>query len=978
MVKEIKKYISYILFLMVVLFSSISLNAAENPVKNSSATSEQTEIESSMNDLSHRLILSMFGKQALTWFDVEGSIDYTISMNENEEIYYAKPFNKNNFNLFKSFLIISLVIGTFIFSVYLFWIAKEGLFKTQSSGSFLGDEWNPIFTFAKIGIVTILLFPAFLPYNTSHMLFFKMLGYSNVIAKEITTTIVENQPRAFFSIKYPSSSARKEFGEDLINFMTCAKEQRQLRDLDSTSLSLHFDYEEGEYSAVSRYEDCMLSVDFAIDRNTSRIILENKDIKDTLNLTNSFEKVQENVMKNMLLKALKSADKVSSNLMTIPVADNLTDVTFDKYKNANGDRVMQRNWEGSCDSIINLDSVSVWSNIDRSEYIYLASRCISYDIVKDLTYPRANVDFAKYLKNDNYLKDNQIDLCSHDFSGNDIVKAKAMISETNNMTLDGLINLANNSNSNINVKEKSAKDCLLSECSMLESSQSNIYTCSNVVHMYNQVNKLKTENGKIQSTGFLTLGSYMYTMFDNGQLNMDSKILLNSLRSSYENDTFFPLGTNKRADGLSVDFSITPVSVDEKQASAAKALGDFSVITSYKDVFEKRKNEDTAIAGLTNFGNGAYVDFLGFVRFNTCLQYPLQIEKGYSCGSIPTEMHYMGRNLFEFAVDAKIMMHTYQAIYQTSNVMSRYAKEASIEDKKDSKNKGDNKKDVKGKSKSKLANKVISPLILALPIMGDVFEKLQSSFVYDLVSVVKPAPDEFGSLTTEKIENQKIDLEKLTANGIALLAVAGGDSIVGEFFNLMINFIMLMGLVFGYILPLIPLYLWFVVIMGWLMLVIVTISILPIWVPTIATPNNDSSSKAERAGMLLLLKLFLKAPLLCLGVLVAWILTNTVVSRISGYMNIDKMFSMEQGNSFISTLDTLIIGLVYCVFLWYIINLTITVMETFYEFSTSWLSNSGGNSMFGRDVSSGFLRAGSTQTNTIKKLNPLKTKFRKR
>jgi len=162
------------------------------------------------------------------------------------------------------------------------------------------------------------------------------------------------------------------------------------------------------------------------------------------------------------------------------------------------------------------------------------------------------------------------------------------------------------------------------------------------------------------------------------------------------------------------------------------------------------------------------------------------------------------------------------------------------------------------------------------------------------------------------------------------------------------------------------------------MLVIVTISILPIWVPTIATPNNDSSSKAERAGMLLLLKLFLKAPLLCLGVLVAWILTNTVVSRISGYMNIDKMFSMEQGNSFISTLDTLIIGLVYCVFLWYIINLTITVMETFYEFSTSWLSNSGGNSMFGRDVSSGFLRAGSTQTNTIKKLNPLKTKFRKR
>ena len=208
--------------------------------------------------------------------------------------------------------------------------------------------------------------------------------------------------------------------------------------------------------------------------------------------------------------------------------------------------------------------------------------------------------------------------------------------------------------------------------------------------------------------------------------------------------------------------------------------------------------------------------------------------------------------------------------------------------------------------------------------------------------------------------------------------MAGGDSIIGEFFNLMINYILLMGLIFGYMLPLIPLYLWFVVIIGWLLMFLETLTILPIWIPTLATPNNTNSSRSEKEGFLLILKLFLKAPLLCLGILVAWILTNTIVSRISGYMNVDKMFSMEQGNSLISSLDTLVVALVYCVFLWYIVNLTITLMETFYEFGTSWLSGKGSNSMFGKDVSSGFLRGNSEQSNAIKKMNPLSTKFKKK
>jgi hypothetical protein len=982
MFKNINKKLYLAIFSLFILFQTpLNINAEAE----GSTEITQTEVESNMNDLSNRLVLAAFGTQALTWFDVENDIDYTLEMTSNDETYYAKPFNKNNFNLFKSFLIISLVLGTFIFSIYLFWIAKEGIIKTQSSGSFLGEEWNVMFTFAKIGLVTVLLYPAFTPYNTAHMILFKVVGYSNMVAKEITTTIVENQPRSFHSIRYPSSGARKSVGEDMINFMVCVKQQKQFEELSSSKIALNFKYEAGSYKTISRYKECMLSLSFTTDENTTKLIKNNKDLKDKLNLMGDFKKVQEDIMTRIINDALTKADKISSNLMNIPATNDeangkVPSIAFADYKDSTNDK--SRYWESYCDEITTTQTREKWTINERREYAYLGSRCISHNIIKNLTYPNAPTNFAKYLKKDNYLKNNQIDLCSHDFQNEDSVKAKAIIQETNNTTSDEISAIVSSSNEEINIKEVNLAECLIAECSSLNSLQSNLYTCSNIIHLYNQINKNKVENGKIQSTGFLTLGAYMYSMFNNGQLNIDSKLLLNNLKSSYETVSFFPIQTIKQSNGININFSVSPVSRNTNQSDDVKAIGDNSIITTYKDVFSKRKNQDTALSSITNFGNGASNDFLGFVRFNTCLQSPLRIRNGFSCGSVPSEMHFMGKNLFAFAVQAKMLLHTYQAIYSTSTVISKHAKAAGIKKGKGTPGSktfvGPMPKDVKGKSKTAAASKVTTPILAVLPFLGPMFQQLQSSFVSDLVSSIQEDPDEFGSLTTEKVENQRSDIETLSGNGIALLAMAGGDSIVGQFFSLMINFILLMGLIFGYMLPLIPLYLWFIVIIGWLMMFLETITILPIWIPTLATPNNSNSSRSEKEGFLLILKLFLKAPLLCLGILVAWILTNTIVSRISGYMNVDKMFSMEQGNSFISSLDTLVVALVYCVFLWYIINLTITLMETFYEFGTSWLSGKGSNSMFGKDVSSGFLRGGSDQSNAIKKLNPLSTGFKKR
>ena len=134
----------------------------------------------------------------------------------------------------------------------------------------------------------------------------------------------------------------------------------------------------------------------------------------------------------------------------------------------------------------------------------------------------------------------------------------------------------------------------------------------------------------------------------------------------------FPKSTFPEASGLHFLYKIVPPnSANSPQFDQVKGLSDSSKITLYKDVFEKRKNEDLSIMATANFGSGASSDFLGFARFSSCLQTPLLVKNGYSCGSVPSEMNLMGRNLFEYAIDVKIMMHAYQAIYTTGNVISK-------------------------------------------------------------------------------------------------------------------------------------------------------------------------------------------------------------------------------------------------------------------------------------------------------------------
>ena len=57
-------------------------------------------------------------------------------------------------------------------------------------------------------------------------------------------------------------------------------------------------------------------------------------------------------------------------------------------------------------------------------------------------------------------------------------------------------------------------------------------------------------------------------------------------------------------------------------------------------------------------------------------------------------------------------------------------------------------------------------------------------------------------------------------------------------------------------------------------------------------------------------------------------------------------------------------------------NITITIIEAFYEFATNWLTGNPSTRLYGKDVASGFLQKNSTQRQTMGMLNPIGRKRR--
>ncbi len=951
-----QKWIKKIFLVFIIMFSFININVSYAQ----EAQTEEDKLEQEMQDVSNRLVLSVFGKEGLKWYINDDSINIEM-INDSNILEYTTPFNNANYLLIQSFIYFSIIIGYLLAFIYILLFLKEGLLKTQNSGNFLGENSNVFFSAFKISIVGILLYPISLPYTTIHVILFKVLGASNDISKSINSTIISNQPKTYPTLKFPSSGNKKEDGRALISFMACSKTEPK----DKQIIFNFYERDDGLVVGEVNKGECYAKITYGLDHNQR--FKDEKKLKEKFGLEFNYKEIQIQAIKNVTKILIEKADLAADTLL-LPTKDKIPFFSeADAFNNFAVETATNKtyidHWEGYCEEIFNYAKNNPIKELlieEKKQYLYLASRCLSHEVTKRLVYPTTVNDFSLYMKTKNYLKDNRVELCNHDYQNLDKNRARTIISESDVNEVAKNIGLEN-LNKNISIKYKSAKECLIENCNQINSENTNLFSCMNAIYLNEEM--LKQE--QMEKSGFLNLGAYMYTMFNSGGINDNTKKIFNNFKIEY-----IP-SFNKYNLFTSNLFTINqPIRVYEDAVNNKKVLEllNESDNIQYKTIFEKNNSLEKGIVSLLNHNINDGSDFLGAKRFSLCIRNSLKIHNGYSCGSVPEEMHNFGQNLFEYALYIKIMIIIYSEAANLGDLSKKTfsksdeAKENGISAAEGTKT--ENAKTGIANNGEKL-KKILSSNVL-LPIsVGSIY------YFLDLIGIEISSTDEFGYFTTEKLEDQKLDFANISANGIAIMAALGQESSIGYLIHFLVNLVIFKGFVVGYIIPLIPLSLWLAVVMSWIVLVLETFFISPLWVPTLLSDYDNHTNRAQNNGIAIFIRLFFKGPLICCGLLIAWIVTNTVVSRLVNFLNFDKIFSIEYGYSLSAIIDSLVILTVYIIFLYYIMNITITIIEAFYEFSTGWMTGRPTSNVYGYERTSSFLSRSSSNGTIAGLLNPM-------
>ena len=86
-----------------------------------------------------------------------------------------------------------------------------------------------------------------------------------------------------------------------------------------------------------------------------------------------------------------------------------------------------------------------------------------------------------------------------------------------------------------------------------------------------------------------------------------------------------------------------------------------------------------------------------------------------------------------------------------------------------------------------------------------------------------------------------------------------------------------------------------------------------------------------------ILAMVLKIPLTVAGVIIAWLMSNVLVSEIMVSLDLETLFNLNSVASATGLFDGFVIFLVTSVVLFSVFSTVISVIESFYEFTVKWV-----------------------------------------
>lgn len=892
---------SFLLFLFLTITQN-SYTYADNVAANALAEKPElyqvNSIEDIEKDIVKRLILGVLGKDALLLFLPEGTSDgvkdQVRALSDMDVYRISKPFNSSIISgtliIIASFFLVSIMTML----LYIIWIYMESLLRTQDSGEFLGGRWNKIFTPLKVVIGFFLIFPLF---GTSHAPF----NYTGSVESGNLT------PGAFSFAQViilsaagaSSNNANIVYGEFIrsmpknypaIKMPNLFSKQNQMNDLIDFLICVKSTHKKSETLTFGRYNGNDKSV-FKTNVVAGSCKFYGQVGYDEATV---FELENNNFIKELLgsvdYRSMQKEVIKSAVSETFTKASLIADAIIKAESSINlmntNLPVNSSNWRDYCANIENALPVDS-NNDDIIEYTYYASNCLSKFFVERLSKSSISSDYI--YGSDNYLSGNNIELCNHEigFNGNE-----KTVTYAKNKSEDFLYS----------PKFKLIKECVNQMCS-----SQNLYECASAINFAKSVQ----EKDEMAKQGWMTAGANFYKIFS-GTDNVSAKSIINksTFTNSYlENESGFKnlLDTNEKIlDSFQVEINgVSPEDFDG---------GDFI------DYAERKS--DTYIDLVTdNVRSSSFLDggkdgWFGIPKFQSCMESPMSINNGYLCGNVTEELHLFGSKLIALGIQVKtitLFMTTNKGRNKDSGTISQKAPTLVRQ--------GINLLDF-------MAPKILAGYLLNESFnTGDSFSDVDPEIWQQYPEVVSF----IGAATaTGIINNQSI-------SGVVLKVM-----------NIFMGLCIFLGIIFGFFMPLLPFGLWLIAVSAWVVALFEALVLCQIWGVVLISPSADHSSDAAKKSTIIVVSVLLKAPLLVIGLIIAWLLNNILLSEMLSFTDISQALSLQAGDIIKGVIDQFIMLIIYFIVLYGLYNIIFSLIESFEKMTIDILFSGQSMSPFAR------------------------------
>lgn len=877
-----KKYILSLLFLLLPIFAHA--NVADVDIKDDPALYKVDTMEDVEKDLTKRFILGTLGKDALIYFlpnDAPDSLKSQIKGMSEADVYrVSKPFNSSIISgtliIIAAFFLVALVTMVF----YIIWVYVESLLRTQDSGEFLGSRWSKVFTPLKIIIGFLLIFPMFgqshAPFNNLNASLSQGSQSWNMGAFSLAQLAILSSAGA------SSQQANIAFGE----FVRSMPRHYPVIGMPSVVSKASFMGELIDFMVCAK-----ASHNEVINTNFNRYNTDDKSIykmkiaagKCELSGQIGYDEATETELdNNAALKDLLGNINYT-NIQKTAITNALNNA-FATASNV-ADRIIQaqssnsifktpmiaeaNKWRDTCASIGSLLPTDA-SDDDTILYTIYASNCMSKKFIEDLS--KTSYDSAYLYGDTNYLKGSSFELCVHEAGFTGKTKAITFAKFKEEEFIYG-------------PKYKLVKECVAQSCA-----GDKAFECASAINFAKTV----ADKEEIARMGWITGGANVYRIFS-GYDNSAARSIINKSNFEMGYYAFTKKYTDLYANSAPILDTI-PVVINAKTPVPKFGYTDFLG-------YSTKKIQNVETIQIEKFRYKSFMDggndgWFGIPKLQSCVEHPMQIYNGYLCGNVTEEVHLFGVKLIAVGLQVKLA--------------SLFVPD--ISKKKANKNEG---------SISKSSGLVVKGLKGMLGASAPVAIGL-------LTGSTMMTTDSFSDVDQE-IWQQYPEVVGFFG-AAAAAAFSNSDLIsssVSQLLSVFTGLCLLLGVIFGFLMPLLPFGLWIIAVGGWIIALFEALVLCQIWGVVLISPSADHTSDAARKSTIIVVSILLKAPLLVTGLIVAWLLNNILLSEMLMFSDVSTALALDTSAMIKGLIDQLIVLVIYFVILYGMYNIIFSLIESF-------------------------------------------------